>query len=302
MIHVTPFFALCFLSSQSFGTDALRPSQFGPGPSNLTPPSSRANDQNYAQSSESSYPPDYDYTNNNNNNNNNPLQESWIDTPPPMDHESVEERLESWRQQQQHRYEHQSQGEAVNPRDEDGKMKLLASVSKGSIAFFFFILMWRAVHHYELADQAFKGSTRLFMVLPTVFLFLGNLAGCVGSIMSNGALGKKRMKGILNLNKLMEISLMAYNVMRLVLAPSKLVVREVYVGRTLSNFLFLVQCQLFTKVTWNATQLNPNSLSADTTYGNLEGDYDEGQQYGNNDNLGHQDMDYENDQDNTEWR
>ena len=30
-------------------------------------------------------------------------------------------------------------------------MKLLASVSKGSIALFFFILMWRAVHHYELA-------------------------------------------------------------------------------------------------------------------------------------------------------
>ena len=105
-------------------------------------------------------------------------------------------------------------------------MKLLASVSKGSIALFFFILMWRAVHHYELADLAFKGSTRLFMVLPPVILFLGNMAGCVGSLMSNGALGKKRMKAILNLNKLMEIALMAYNVSRLVLVPSKLVVRE----------------------------------------------------------------------------
>ena len=105
-------------------------------------------------------------------------------------------------------------------------MKLLASVSKGSIALFFFILMWRAVHHYELADLAFKGSTRLFIVLPPVILFLGNMAGCVGSLMSNGALGKKRMKAILNLNKLMEIALMAYNVSRLVLVPSKLVVRE----------------------------------------------------------------------------
>lgn len=299
MLSLTPFIALCLLLSRNSGTDALRPSQFGPGPSNLNPPSSRATDQNFAQSSES-YPPEYTNTDTNIDTNNSPIQDSWIDTSPPMDHESVEERLESWRQQQQHKYEHQSQVEAVNPRDEDGKMKLLASVSKGSIALFFFILMWRSVHHYELADQGFKGSTRLFMVLPTVFLFLGNMAGCVGSIMSNGALGKKRMKAILNLNKLMEISLMAYNVMRLVLVPSKLVVREVYVGRTLSNFLFLVQCQLFTKVTWNATQLNPNSVAADTSYGSLDGGHDETQQYG--DSQGYQGADYGNDEESTEWR
>ena len=208
------------LQSRTQVTDALRPSQFGPGPSNLNPPSSRANDQ-YGQPQQTSsepYPPDYNI--------NSPPLDSWIDQSPPMDQQSVEERLESWRQQQRFKYENISPIDAANPRDEDGKMKLLASVSKGSIALFFFILMWRAVHHYELADLAFKGSTRLFMVLPPVILFLGNMAGCVGSLMSNGALGKKRMKAILNLNKLMEIALMAYNVSRLVLVPSKLVVRE----------------------------------------------------------------------------
>ena len=175
----------------------------------------------------------------------------------------------AWREQERLKYEHQSAIDAANRRDEDGKIKILASVSWGSITMFFFILMWHAVHHYELADQTFNGATRLFMVLPPVVLFLGNMAGCVGSIMSNGALGKKRMKAILNLNKLVEVSLMAYNVMRLVLVPSKFVMREVYVGRTLSNFLFLIQCQLFTKVTWNAAQLKPSIGATERVYGNM---------------------------------
>ena len=171
----------------------------------------------------------------------------------PMEHESVEERLESWRAQQQYKYEHQSPLEAANPRDDDGRMKLLASVSKGSISLFFFILMWRSVHHYELADQSFKGTLRFFMVFPPVVLFLSNMIACVASIMSSSNSGrnaKKRMKAVLNLNKVMELSLICYNILRLLAFPSKYVVREIYVGRTLTNFLFVIQCQLFTKVTW----------------------------------------------------
>lgn len=197
-----------------------------------------------------------------------------------MQNESVEERLEAWRQQQQYKYEHQTPLDAASPREEDGKMKLLASVSKGSIGLFFFILMWRSVHHYELADQSFSGATRLFFVIPPVLLFIGNMAGMAGSVMSSGSMGKKRMKAILNLNKLMEMTLMAYNVMRLVLVPSKLVLREIYVGRTLSNFLFLVQCQLFTKVTWNAGQVKA-STAAETTYGT----FDDSQDYAYNEDT-----------------
>lgn len=231
---------------------ALNPSQYGPGgpsssSSNLyspPPPSSRA----------ANFNPRGDYYKQPYSDNEIPNDLLFDDSPPPTENESFEERLASWREQQQYKYEHQSTLDAANPRDEDGKMKLLASVSRGSIAIFFFILMWRSVHHYELADQTFRGTTRFFMVLPPVVLFLGNMAGCVGSILSNGATGKKRLKAILNLNKLVEIVLMMYNVMRLLLVPSKLVMREVYVGRTLSNFLFLVQCQLFTKVTWNAAK------------------------------------------------
>ena len=261
---------------------ALRPSQYGPGSgSGLQPPTSRGSNANPDASNVNVN--EYDYGNQ-------PLgtgQASYDgngnEFEYPHEHqESVEERLASWRQQQQYSFEQQTPMDAANPRQEDGKMKLLASVSKGSIAMFFFILMWRSVHHYEMADLAYQSmpTKRLLMVLPCVILFLGNMAGCVGSIMSHGALGKKRMKGILNLNKLMEITLMGYNVMRLVLVPSKLVPREIFVGRTLSNFLFLVQCQLFTKVTWNS-MMNKNT-AAETTYGNTgtgtgyenEGDYE----------------------------
>ena len=165
--------------------------------------------------------------------------------------QSVEERLESWRQEQQYKYEHQSTIDQANPRDGDGRMKLLASVSRGSISIFFFILMWRSIHHFELADQSFKGVYRLVVVLPTLMLFVGNLVGCAGSVLGGGSgKSKKRMKAILNLNKLAELVLFAYNVLRLSLFPSKFVIREVYVGRSISNFLFMTQCQLFTKVTW----------------------------------------------------
>lgn len=188
-----------------------------------------------------------------------------------MDQESVEERLSSWRKQQQFKFENQSPLDAANPRDDDGRMKLLASVSKGSISLFFFILMWRSVHHYELADQSFKGKVRLIMVFPTICVFLFNMIGCVASLMSSSTNAsrnaKKRMKAVLNLNKLVELCLIFYNVMRLIFFPSKYVMREIYVSRTLTNFLFIIQCQLFTKVTWGAAQINPSGmLGSDGSY------------------------------------
>ena len=160
------------------------------------------------------------------------------------------------------RYDHQTPAQRESALDEDGRTKLLASVSRGSIAMFFFVLMWRAVHHYELADASFKGPFRLMMVVPTVALFVGNMSGCVASLTSPSHSAKKRMKAILNLNKLVEILLFAYNLSRLTMFTSKFVPREIYVGRTLTNFLFLVQCQLFTRVTWGAAQAGHEAAAA----------------------------------------
>jgi len=215
--------------------------------------------------------------------------------------------LASWRAMQQERFEGQNPTEELNPRDEEGRLKLLATVSRGSISVFFFVLMWRSVHHFELADQAFRRSptTRLIFVVPTVLLFIGNMAGCVATIMTRTLKSKKRMKAVLNLNKLVELSLFAYNVVRLGLV-NKLVPREIYVGRSITNFLFIVQCQLFTRVTWDAAQVTQGTTmpkgprtTSQQHGGRGEQSYDEtGEGYSRtNDNNNNFDYDVDNNND-----
>lgn len=85
--------------------------------------------------------------------------------------------------------------ESASPRDEQGRLKLMTSVSKGSRAIIFFILMFRDIHLFELADQNFKGLRRLFMVTPLILLFIGNMAGVVATFTSPSHSAKKRLKG-----------------------------------------------------------------------------------------------------------
>ena len=53
---------------------------------------------------------------------------------------------------------------------------LLQTISRTSFSIYFFILTWRAVHLYELADQV-RGAKRFMLVGPTVGLFLASIAG-----------------------------------------------------------------------------------------------------------------------------
>jgi len=136
--------------------------------------------------------------------------------------------------------------------------------------------MWRTVHHYELADATFGrpigGSSgsgggfrhavlRAIVVTPLVILFLGEMMGAIlglvgggggtgGGAGGGGRVTKRRLKGILNLHKFVELTMLMYNVVRLALWPSRYVAREVYIGRTISNFFFLMQAQLYTKLSW----------------------------------------------------
>lgn len=127
--------------------------------------------------------------------------------------------------------------------------------------------MWRTVHHYELADSTFAISTcpyllRAVVVTPLVVLFLGEMVGAVlgltGGLGGGGGGGggsashatKRRLKGVLNLHKLVELSMILYNVVRLAIWPSRYVMREVYIGRTIANFFFLMQAQIYTKLSW----------------------------------------------------
>jgi len=170
--------------------------------------------------------------------------------------ESFEERTAAWRHHQQQLQNNQTPLQQASSTDEQGRLKLLANVSKGSISFFFFVLMWRSIHHFEMADTSFAGITRMVMVLPTMILFIANMMGCVAAVSPVTPKRKKKLKLILNANKSMEIGLLVYHVLRLSIVPSKIIIREIYVGRILSNFVFLLQCQLFTKVTWDGLKVS----------------------------------------------
>jgi hypothetical protein len=168
-------------------------------------------------------------------------------------HETVQERVDAWRSHQRE----QSAAVLNSPRDEQGRMKLLTSVSKGSRALIFFFLMWRDIHLYEVADQLKTGITRLLFAIPLTLLFIANLAGAVASLTSPSHSAKKRLKAILNLDKLVEVLLIAYYFMRLTILPSQYTPREIYVANTLHSVFFILQCQGFTRLSWDETSAQP---------------------------------------------
>ena len=182
---------------------------------------------------------------------NNPAQQQ----PQPQDadhifHETVQDRVDKWRSAQLEKSQHLSPLQQASPRDESGRMKLLASVGKGSRAFIFFVLMWRDIHLFELADKSFKGATRLMVVVPLTLLFLGNLMGVIASMTGALPSSKKKLKAILNFDKFVESILLGWYFIRLTVAPSKYVPREIFISNTLHSIFFLIQCQAYTRVTW----------------------------------------------------
>lgn len=105
-------------------------------------------------------------------------------------HESVQARVDSWRSQQLER----SAELQESLRDDQGRVKLLSTVSRGSRAFIFFMLLFRNIHLFEVADQVFSGFTRLLVVTPLLLLFIGNFAGLVASFTAPSHSAKKRLK------------------------------------------------------------------------------------------------------------
>jgi hypothetical protein len=225
-----------------------------------------------AYSNENAYPNNNDdnsnnnYVEYNNNNNNNNMDGSYPQEPqpnyipPPASdgfgvsedpfHETVQDRVEAWRQAQLQRSGNLSPLQKDSHLDDQGRVKLLASVSKGSRAFLFFIMMWRDVHLYEVADQSLKGIVRLMAVVPLILLFVANMAGVAASLSSPTHSAKKRLKAILNLDKLMEAILLVWYFIRLTVAPPKYVSREILIANTMHSVFFILQCQGFTRLVW----------------------------------------------------
>lgn len=165
-------------------------------------------------------------------------------------HETVQDRVEAWRNEQRQKYQTQSFEQQASPRDDQGRIKIMASVGKGSRALIFFMLMWRDIHHYEIADQAFKGIFRLIVVVPLVLLFVANLAGVVSSFSSSGHATKKRLKAILNLDKLIEAIVLVWSFFRLTVAPSKYIPKEMFISSAIYSSLYILWCQGFTALSW----------------------------------------------------
>ena len=147
------------------------------------------------------------------------------------------------------------------PSSLDSSTSLLSMVSSKSISLIFFLLMWRAVHHYELADSL--SSSRLLLVVPTILLFLANLYAFITSFLPPAPdaapnSSKKLLKPILNANKLTEALLLLGNLWKLLFAKPKRQYggrgrappagKEAYVGGILVNALYIALCHLMTKV------------------------------------------------------
>ena len=176
----------------------------------------------------------------------NPAEEQRVDE---MFQETVQDRVDSWRQAQLA----QASRLQESPRDDQGRLKLLTGVSRGSRAIIFVCLVFRNLHLFEVADQRLSkgGIFRLLVVTPLIALFVANLAGVVASFSAPSHSAKKRLKAILNLDKLLEACLIVWNVGRLTLAPSPYVPREIYVSSALHSAFFILQCQAFTRLTWD---------------------------------------------------
>lgn len=191
-----------------------------------------------------------------------PPQTSSEDAEDPF-HETVQERLDQWRTAQ---LENASKYQE-SPRDDKGRMKLLTSVGKGSRAAIFFFLMWRNVHLYEtaVAVSASTAVRRLILTVPLIVLFIANMAGAVVSLTTPTHASKKRLKAILNLDKLVEVLLFVYSVVRLTVWPNPYTLREVYIGNCLHSAFFLLQCQAFTRLSWDETSAPPMSTYTTTS-------------------------------------
>jgi len=192
-----------------------------------------------------------------------PQTQSYSQDPPytvsddPMYHQTVQERVDHWKTQQQ---QYAASEEArLSPRDEQGRLKLGVTASRTACALTFFVLMLRNFHLYDVADKR-RGLMRMLCMTPQIGLLLGNLAGLVVSMMSSATSTKKRLKSILNLNKLQELILANYLVLRLTVFPPKTGPRDELLACLFHSLFFFMQSHAVTRLSWD------ESLRPVTTY------------------------------------
>jgi hypothetical protein len=204
--------------------------------------------------------------------------EYYQDVEPPIHETTVQDKIDTWRAQQRQRAE----ATQYSMRDDQGRVKLLTSVGKGSRVLIFFVLMLRDIHLYEVADASHKGLARMLCVTPLIILFLSNMLGAFASLASPSHATKKRLKVILNLDKCLEVVLMVFYLLRLTIFPPAHIPREIFIANIFHSVFFILQAQTYTRLSWDETAAptlnsytvpnnNPNSrqspASSYSTYG-----------------------------------
>ena len=202
---------------------------------------------------------------------------------------SVQEQLDSWKLQQ---LQQQQQQQPSSPYvDRKGQTKLLVSINKTSRAVIFFIYMWRILHLYESvtghinmyavpsssSSSSFSRTTAQSLAthlwtfrpvsilsVPLLLLFLSNMLATITLVVSTETnhSTKKRLKAILNMNKLVEVMVIAYTFIRLTIVPSPYVTKEIYIGRILHSILFIIQGQAYTRFSWDSEAIAPSFQQA----------------------------------------
>ena len=202
---------------------------------------------------------------------------------------SVQEQLDSWKLQQ---LQQQQQQQPSSPYvDRKGQTKLLVSINKTSRAVIFFIYMWRILHLYESvtghinmyavpsssSSSSFSRTTAQSLAthlwtfrpvsilsVPLLLLFLSNMMATITLVVSTETnhSTKKRLKAILNMNKLVEVMVIAYTFIRLTIVPSPYVTKEIYIGRILHSILFIIQGQAYTRFSWDSEAIAPSFQQA----------------------------------------
>ncbi|CBJ31045.1 conserved unknown protein [Ectocarpus siliculosus] len=122
----------------------------------------------------------------------------------------------------------------------------------GGVFFIFLVMVCRSLNHYEYAEQM-AGALRAMSMVPAVGLFLGNLVCmCLSLVESATNKQKARMKTMLTVDAVCEGLLLVYNMLLLLGGASGLVPKEEFVGRILTNVVFMSLCVTFAKARWVA--------------------------------------------------
>ena len=175
--------------------------------------------------------------------------------------------------------------------------QFLGAGSKVSLSAIFFMLMWRSLHHYEVANS-FKGLKRTLLVTPIVLLFLGDLFACVTAFTTglDSHVAKRRAKAVLNLGKIVEAVLFIHNVIKMTVLPSIYVPQEIFIAGAIHNFVIINILHQYTKLSFgglaasveaqkpsdNSNYYNPDPHGYDQNYYGGYGDFPEAQQTGEN--------------------